>query len=179
MERTTIDLWVGIFVALGLAALLGLAMKVGNLTTSSLGDTYMVTANFENIGGLKPRAPVKSAGVVVGRVGDIGFDAKTYEAVVSLNIDKRYNFPKDTFANIYTAGLLGEQYIGLEAGGDESNLKNGDKISQTQDAVVLEKLISQFLYSKATEGDDKSSKTASTESGADALDASPLDKIGK
>lgn len=179
MERTTIDLWVGIFVALGLAALLGLAMKVGNLTTSSLGDTYMVTANFENIGGLKPRAPVKSAGVVVGRVGDIGFDAKTYEAVVSLNIDKRYNFPKDTFANIYTAGLLGEQYIGLEAGGDEANLKNGDKISQTQDAVVLEKLISQFLYSKATEGDDKANKTASTESGGDALDASPLDKIGK
>lgn len=181
MERTTIDLWVGIFVALGLAALLGLAMKVGNLTTSSIGETYMVTANFENIGGLKPRAPVKSAGVVVGRVGEIGFDPKTYEAVVSLSIDKRYNFPKDTFANIYTAGLLGEQYIGLEAGGDETNLKNGDKISQTQDAVVLEKLISQFLYSKATEGDDKASKTASTstESGADALDASPLDKVGK
>lgn len=179
MERTTIDLWVGIFVALGLAALLGLAMKVGNLTTSNLGDTYMVTANFENIGGLKPRAPVKSAGVVVGRVGEIVFDPKTYEAVVSLNIDKRYNFPKDTFANIYTAGLLGEQYVGLEAGGDESNLKNGDKISQTQDAVVLEKLISQFLYSKATEGDDKASKTTSTESSGDALDASPLDKIGK
>lgn len=179
MERTTIDLWVGIFVAMGLAALLGLAMKVGNLTTSSIGETYLVTANFENIGGLKPRAPVKSAGVVVGRVNDIVFDPKTYEAVVSLNIDTRYNFPKDTFANIYTAGLLGEQYIGLEAGGDEVNLKNGDKITQTQDAVVLEKLISQFLYSKATESDDKASKPASTESGADALDASPLDKIGK
>lgn len=179
MERTTIDLWVGIFVAMGLAALLGLAMKVGNLTTSSIGETYLVTANFENIGGLKPRAPVKSAGVVVGRVNDIVFDPKTYEAVVSLNIDTRYNFPKDTFANIYTAGLLGEQYIGLEAGGDEVNLKNGDKITQTQDAVVLEKLISQFLYSKATESDDKASKSVSTESGADALDASPLDKIGK
>lgn len=181
MERTTIDLWVGIFVALGFAALLGLAMKVGNLTTSSIGQTYLVTANFENIGGLKPRAPVKSAGVVVGRVSEIVFDPKTYEAVVSLNIDTRYNFPKDTFANIYTAGLLGEQYIGLEAGGDEVNLKNGDKISQTQDAVVLEKLISQFLYSKATESDDKPGKTASTsaESGVDALDASPLDKIGK
>ncbi len=180
MERTTIDLWVGIFVAMGFAALLSLAMKVGNLTTSDIGDTYMVTANFENIGGLKPRAPVKSAGVVVGRVGAISFDAKTYEAVVSLNIDKRYNFPKDTFANIYTAGLLGEQYIGLEAGGDESNLQNGDKIIQTQDAVVLEKLISQFLYSKATEGDDKTEKaTASTQTGDDALDASPLDKIGK
>jgi phospholipid/cholesterol/gamma-HCH transport system substrate-binding protein len=181
MERTTIDLWVGIFVALGFAALLGLAMKVGNLTTSSIGQTYLVTANFENIGGLKPRAPVKSAGVVVGRVSEIVFDPKTYEAVVSLNIDTRYNFPKDTFANIYTAGLLGEQYIGLEAGGDEVSLKNGDKISQTQDAVVLEKLISQFLYSKATESDDKPGKTASasTESGVDALDASPLDKIGK
>ena len=181
MERTTIDLWVGIFVALGFAALLGLAMKVGNLTTSSIGQTYLVTANFENIGGLKPRAPVKSAGVVVGRVSEIVFDPKTYEAVVSLNIDTRYNFPKDTFANIYTAGLLGEQYIGLEAGGDEVNLKNGDKISQTQDAVVLEKLISQFLYSKATESDDKPGKAAatSTESGVDALDASPLDKIGK
>jgi len=181
MERTTIDLWVGIFVALGFAALLGLAMKVGNLTTSSIGQTYLVTANFENIGGLKPRAPVKSPGVVVGRVSEIVFDPKTYEAVVSLNIDTRYNFPKDTFANIYTAGLLGEQYIGLEAGGDEVNLKNGDKISQTQDAVVLEKLISQFLYSKATESDDKPGKTAatSTESGVDALDASPLDKIGK
>lgn len=181
MERTAIDLWVGIFVALGFAALLGLAMKVGNLTTTSIGETYTVTANFENIGGLKPRAPIKSAGVVVGRVEGITFDPKTYEAVVSLNIDKRYSFPKDTFANIYTAGLLGEQYLGLEAGGDETSLKNGDKITQTQDAVVLEKLISQFLYSKATESDDKSAKTASasTQTGADALDASPLEKIGK
>lgn len=179
MDRTTIDLWVGIFVALGLAALLGLAMKVGNLTTTSIGETYMVTANFENIGGLKPRAPIKSAGVVVGRVGEITFDPKTYEAVVSLNIDKRYAFPKDTFANIYTAGLLGEQYVGLEAGGDEKPLQNGDKITQTQDAVVLEKLISQFLYSKATEGDDKAEKKpASTDVEADDLDASPLDKIG-
>ncbi|KQT36820.1 MULTISPECIES: outer membrane lipid asymmetry maintenance protein MlaD [unclassified Methylophilus] len=181
MEKTTIDLWVGIFVAMGFAALLGLAMKVGNLTTTNIGETYMVTANFENIGGLKPRAPIKSAGVVVGRVEGIKLDPKTYEAVVSLNIDKRFSFPKDTFANIYTAGLLGEQYVGLEAGGDENSLKNGDKIIQTQDAVVLEKLISQFLYSKATENDDKPANTAatSTETGADALDASPLDKIGK
>ena len=151
MERTTIDLWVGIFVALGVAALMGLATKVGNLTTSSIGETYTVTANFENIGGLKPRAPVKSAGVVVGRVSDIKFDAATFEAVISIDIDKRYQFPKDTFANIYTAGLLGEQYIGLEAGGDEVNLANNDKITQTQDAIVLEKMISQFLYSKASE----------------------------
>lgn len=151
MDRTTIDLWVGIFVALGLAALLGLAMKVGNLTSGKLGQTYSVTAAFENIGSLKPHAPVKSAGVVVGRVDGIKFDSKNYEAIVTIDIDERYAFPKDTFANIYTAGLLGEQYVGLEAGGDEQPLKNGDKITQTQDAVVLEKMISQFLFSKASE----------------------------
>ena len=180
MERTTIDLWVGIFVALGVAALLGLAMKVGNLTTNSIGETYTVTAAFENIGGLKPRAPVKSAGVVVGRVSDIKFDGATYEAVVSLSVDKRYNFPTDTFANIYTAGLLGEQYIGLEAGGEETNLKNGDKITQTQDAVVLEKMISQFLYNKASESKDdapKAPEAASTKTNDDALGANPLDDL--
>ena len=151
MERTTLDFWVGIFAAAGFAALLGLAMKVGNLTSSSIGDTYSVTAAFENIGGLKPRAPVKSAGVVVGRVNHINFDTTRYEALVTLELDKRYAFPKDTFANIYTAGLLGEQYIGLEAGGEEDTLKEGDEIKQTQDAVVLEKMISQFLYNKASE----------------------------
>jgi phospholipid/cholesterol/gamma-HCH transport system substrate-binding protein len=182
MERTTIDLWVGVFVALGVAALLGLAMKVGNLTTSSIGETYTITADFDNIGGLKPKAPVKSAGVVVGRVADITFDPATYEAVVSLNIDKRYAFPKDTFANIYTAGLLGEQYLGLEAGGDEEHLKNGDKIKHTQDAIVLEKMIGQFLYSKAsdTNADNTSKKNEeSTKTEDDALGSSPLDKIGK
>jgi phospholipid/cholesterol/gamma-HCH transport system substrate-binding protein len=151
MERTKIDLWVGIFAAISIAALLGLAMKVGNLTTSSIGDTYTVTAAFQNIGGLKPRSPVKSAGVVVGRVDTIQFDSATYEAIVTLKLDKRYQFPQDTFANIYTAGLLGEQYIGLEPGGDEEFLQESDRIMQTQDAVVLEKMISQFLYSKATE----------------------------
>ncbi|HZV97505.1 MAG TPA: outer membrane lipid asymmetry maintenance protein MlaD [Methylophilaceae bacterium] len=155
MERTTIDLWVGIFAAAGLAALLGLAMKVGNLTSSNIGETYTVTAAFENIGSLKPRAPVKSAGVVVGRIEAIQLDTSTYEAKVTINVDKRYAFPKDTFANIYTAGLLGEQYIGLEAGGDPTPLKNGDKITHTQDAVVLEKMISQFLYNKASESNDK------------------------
>jgi len=155
VDRTTIDLWVGVFVALGVAALLGLAMKVGNLTSNKLGDTYNVSAAFENIGGLKPNAPVKSAGVVVGRVADIKFDSKAYEAVVTIKIDERFEFPKDTFANIYTAGLLGEQYIGLEAGGEDDVLKNGDKITQTQDAVVLEKMISQFLYNKASETDSK------------------------
>jgi len=154
MERTTMDLWVGIFAVAGAAALFGLALKVGNLTSSSVGETYTVTAAFENIGGLKPRAPVKSAGVVVGRVDNIQFDSKTFEAKVTLKVDKRYPFPKDTFANIYTAGLLGEQYVGLEAGGDEQSLKDGDKISHTQDAVVLEKMISQFLYNKASESDD-------------------------
>lgn len=165
MEKTTIDLWVGILVALGVAAVLGLALKVGNLTSSQLGDTYRVTAAFENIGSLKPSAPIKSAGVVVGRVNSIVFDSERFEALVSLDLDKRYPFPKDTFANIYTAGLLGEQYIGLEAGGDEDNLKDGDHIVKTQDAVVLEKMISQFLFNKASE-DTAAPAPASTEDDA-------------
>jgi phospholipid/cholesterol/gamma-HCH transport system substrate-binding protein len=158
MERRTLDLWVGVFAAAGIAALLGLAMKVGNLTSSDIGETYTVTAAFENIGGLKPRAPVKSAGVVVGRIEHIKFDTKRYEALVTMELDKRYPFPKDTFANIYTAGLLGEQYIGLEAGGEEAVLKDGDEITQTQDAVVLEKMISQFLYNKASEAPTETKK---------------------
>ena len=137
MDRTTLDLWVGIFVAIGVAALFGLAMKVGNLTSSKIGPTYTVTAAFDNVGSLKPHAPIKSAGVVVGRVNNIVFNSETYEAVVTLNIDERYAFPVDTFANIYTAGLLGEQYIGLEAGGDEVVLKNGDKIDKTQDFITF------------------------------------------
>ena len=154
MDRIKLDAWVGIFVALGLIALMGLAMKVGNLTSNDIKTTYVVTANFENIGCLKPRAPVKSAGVVVGRVDSITFDTKIYEAIVTMSIDERYVFPKDTFANIYTAGLLGEQYICLEAGGDPENLVAYDKISQTQDAVVLEKLISQFLYNQASKEEE-------------------------
>jgi phospholipid/cholesterol/gamma-HCH transport system substrate-binding protein len=153
MERTKLDFWVGIFVILGITALFGLATKVGNLTSNNIKDTYFVYANFENIGGLKPRAAVKASGVVVGRVDSIVFDTEAYHAVVKIKVDKRYIFPKDTFANIYTAGLLGEQYIGLEAGGDMKNLGDGDLITQTQDAVVLEKLISQFLYNKASEED--------------------------
>ena len=153
MERAKLDIWVGIFVILGIAAMFGLATKVGNLTSNSIKETYQVFANFENIGGLKPRAAVKAAGVVVGRVDSIVFDTEAYHAVVKMKVDTRYIFPKDTFANIYTAGLLGEQYIGLEAGGDLENLEDGDLITQTQDAVVLEKLISQFLYSKAAEED--------------------------
>ena len=153
MERAKLDIWVGIFVILGIAAMFGLATKVGNLTSNSIKETYQVFANFENIGGLKPRAAVKAAGVVVGRVDSIVFDTEAYHAVVKMKVDTRYIFPKDTFANIYTAGLLGEQYIGLEAGGDLENLEDGDLITQTQDAVVLEKLISQFLYNKVAEED--------------------------
>lgn len=155
MNRTVLDLWVGFFVAIGLAALLFLALKVGNLSAAHLSDTYVIQAKFDNIGGLKVRGPVKSAGVVVGRIVDIRFDAQSYEAVVSLAIDGRYRFPKDTFASIYTAGLLGEQYVGLDVGGDEKMLQPGETIAKTQSAVVLEKLISQFLFSKAAEGQDK------------------------
>ena len=157
MERTTIDLWVGVFVALGVAAIFGLALKVGNLTSSNVGETYTVTAAFENIGGLKPHAPVKSAGVVIGRVDGIVFDSKDYEAKVTIKLDKRYQFSKETSASIFTAGLLGEQYIGLETGYDDEKLQSGDKIKHTQGAVVLEKMISQFLYNKASE--TKSSDT--------------------
>jgi len=154
MERSKLDLWVGLFVCAGIGALLVLAMKVGNMTSVGIGNqTYTVYANFDNIGGLKPRAPVKSAGVVVGRVAALGFDNERFNARVVLSIDGQFKFPKDTTASILTSGLLGEQYIGLEAGGDSANLANGDALKLTQSAVVLEKLISQFLYSKAAEGD--------------------------
>ncbi|HEX2334192.1 MAG TPA: outer membrane lipid asymmetry maintenance protein MlaD [Burkholderiales bacterium] len=152
MNRSMIDLWVGIFVAAGFAGLLFLALKVGNLATFSANDTYQVQAKFANIGGLKVRGPVKSAGVVVGRVADIRFDNETYEAIVSMTIDAAYQFPRDTTAKILTSGILGEQYIGLEAGGDGVMLKNGDRLRLTQSAVVLENLISQFLFNKAAEG---------------------------
>jgi phospholipid/cholesterol/gamma-HCH transport system substrate-binding protein len=152
MNRSMVDLWVGIFVAAGFAALLFLALKVGNLATFSTNDTYQVHAKFANIGGLKVRGPVKSAGVVVGRVADVRFDNETYEAIVSMTIDAGYQFPRDTTAKILTSGILGEQYIGLEAGGDGVMLKNGDRLRLTQSAVVLENLISQFLFNKAAEG---------------------------
>jgi phospholipid/cholesterol/gamma-HCH transport system substrate-binding protein len=155
MNKTILDLWVGLFVIAGIAALMFLALKVGSMSVVSTSDSYEVTARFENIGGLKERAPVKSAGVVVGRVTAIRFDNETYEAVVTLRLDKRYAFPKDTTATIMTSGLLGEQYIGLEAGGDSQKLKDKDRILITQDAVVLENLIGQFLYGKAQEGAPK------------------------
>ena len=151
MERTTIDLWFGAFVAAGLAALLVLALKVGNLGAERATQTYKVEARFDNIGGLKVRAPVRSAGVLVGRVSELHFDNERYQASVTLALDKRYSFPKDTTASILTSGLLGENYIGLEAGGDDKKLAEGDRIAITQSAVVLERLIGQFLFSKAQE----------------------------
>ena len=151
MNRATLDLWVGSFVAMGLVALGFLALKVGNLSGSTGGETYLVQAKFDNIGGLKVRAAVKSAGVVVGRVSEIRFDPENYVAVVSMQVDTRYQFPKDTFATINTSGLLGEQYVGFDVGGDTQMLKSGDLIKKTQSAVVLEKLISQFMFNKAAE----------------------------
>ena len=151
MNRLTLDLWVGIFVAIGLASLLFLALKVGNLSGSNMGETYRLEARFDNIGGLKVRAPVKSAGVVVGRVADVRFDPESYLAIVGMNVDGRFRFRRDTFATINTSGLLGEQYIGFEVGGDMEMLKAGDAIKKTQSAVVLEKLISQFMFNKAAE----------------------------
>jgi phospholipid/cholesterol/gamma-HCH transport system substrate-binding protein len=151
MNRSTIDLWVGIFVVLGLGALLFLALKVGNLGSFNTNETYQVQARFANIGGLKVRAPIKSAGVVVGRVLDIRFDNESFEALVTMNLDAGYQFPRDTTAKILTSGILGEQYVGLEAGGDGVMLKNGDRVRLTQSAVVLENLISQFLFNKAQE----------------------------
>jgi phospholipid/cholesterol/gamma-HCH transport system substrate-binding protein len=152
MVKTTLDLWVGIFVAAGLGALLVLALKVGNMSAFNMKESYVLHAEFDNIGGLKVRAPVKSSGVVVGRVTDISFDDKRYEATVSMSVDTRYRFPTDTSAAVLTSGLLGEQYIGLAAGAESARLKSGDDIKLTQSAVVLESLIGQLLFSKASEG---------------------------
>ena len=153
MQRSSKDPWVGLFVVLGAVALLFLALKAANLLTLSFSDnSYPVTARFDNIGGLKPRAAVKSAGVVVGRVTSISFDDKSYQATVVVSMDQRYKFPTDSSAKILTSGLLGEQYLGLEAGAEEKTLGEGDRIRMTQSAVVLENLISQFLFSKAEQG---------------------------
>ena len=155
MQRKTVDIWVGLFVLLGAAAVVFLALKAGNLSASSFGQSgYTVFGRFDNIGGLKPRAAVKSAGVVVGRVESITFDDKQFKALVTLNLDPRYHFPKDSSIKILTSGLLGEQYLGIEPGGDVNNLAAGDTIRMTQSAIVLENLISQFLFSKATDGKD-------------------------
>jgi phospholipid/cholesterol/gamma-HCH transport system substrate-binding protein len=158
MQRSSTDVWVGLFVLIGGAALVFLALQAANLLTFNLDKGYQVTAKFDNIGGLKAKATVKSAGVVVGHVDGIAFDDKSFQAKVTLSMDKRYVFPKDSSLKILTSGLLGEQYIGIEAGADVANLAAGDTISTTQSAVVLENLISQFLYSKAADGPSDKAK---------------------
>jgi phospholipid/cholesterol/gamma-HCH transport system substrate-binding protein len=151
MGRKSIETLVGLFVLLGMLAIVFLALKAANLASFRVGSTYAVTAKFDNIGGLKVRAPVKSAGVTVGRVTAIALDSKSYQGSVTMELEQGVQFPADTSAKILTAGLLGDQYIGLEPGGAEQNLKPGDTIKMTQSAVVLENLIGQFLYNKAAE----------------------------
>ncbi|KQP02886.1 outer membrane lipid asymmetry maintenance protein MlaD [Pseudorhodoferax sp. Leaf265] len=151
MQRSKTDVWVGLFVLLGAAAILFLALRAANLTSLNLSSTYQIAAKFDNIGGLKPKAAVKSAGVVVGRVEAIEFDDKSFQARVTLAMQTRYTFPKDSSLKILTSGLLGEQYIGIEAGADDKNLAAGDTVTTTQSAVVLENLIGQFLYNKAAD----------------------------
>jgi phospholipid/cholesterol/gamma-HCH transport system substrate-binding protein len=151
MQRSKNDLWVGLFVLLGAAAVLFLALKAANLLSFNFDSTYQVSAKFDNIGGLKSGAAVKSAGVVVGRVASITLDEKSYQARATLALQSKFAFPKDSSLKILTSGLLGEQYVGMEAGADEKNLIAGDTIKTTQSAVILENLISQFLFSKASD----------------------------
>ena len=152
MNRSAIDLWVGIFVVIGLGAIAFLSLKVGNLTSVSNAPGYHLDASFDNIGGLKQRAPVKAAGVLVGRVERIRLDPQTYQALVTMRIDQGYQFTKDTIASVLTSGLLGEVYIGLDSGGDTQMLADGARIGKTQSAMVLEKLIGQFMFDKAASG---------------------------
>ena len=151
MAKKSVEIMVGAFVLLGIVGVLFLALKAANLGSFSSGDTYTLVAKFDNIGGLKVRAPVRSAGVTVGRVASITLDAKTYQGVVRLDMQREVQFPSDSSARILTSGLLGDQYIGLEPGAQEKYFAVGDTISQTQSAVVLESLISQFLFSKAAD----------------------------
>jgi phospholipid/cholesterol/gamma-HCH transport system substrate-binding protein len=153
MNKKSVEILVGLFVLLGALGLLFLALKAANLASfTGGGDTYTLQAKFDNIGGLKARAPVRSAGVSVGRVTSVVLDTRTYQGVVTLDINKGVNFPKDSSAKILTSGLLGDQYVGLEPGGSEQNLVAGDVITRTQSAMVLENLIGQFLFNKAAEG---------------------------
>ena len=149
MGKKSIEILVGFFVLLGMAGLVFLAMKAANLGNVGGGDTYTLTAQFDNIGGLKVRAPVRTAGVTVGRVTRIALDGKSFKGVVTMEVERSFQFPKDTAAKILTAGLLGDQYIGFEPGGDDKNLAPGENVAQTQSAVVLENLIGQFMSSKA------------------------------
>lgn len=155
MQRSKNDVWVGLFVLIGAAAILFLALQSANLLSLNFQTTYAVSAKFQNVGGLKPKAAVRSGGVVVGRVQDISFDDKTYQARVVLALESRYVFPKDSSLKILTSGLLGEQYIGIEAGAETKNLAAGDTVGATQSAVVLENLIGQFLYRKASDSGDQ------------------------
>ena len=157
MEKRTFEILVGLFVVLGALALVFLSLKAANLASFSFDSTYRLTARFDNVGGLKIRAPVKGAGVTVGRIASISFDDKNFQGVVSLDVDRRFRFPADTSAKILTSGLLGDQYVGLEPGADDKNLNPGDTIKMTQSAVVLENLIGQLIYSKAAEGKPKES----------------------
>ena len=152
MQKRQIETMVGLFVVLGAVAVVFLSLKAANLASFTLDSTYSLSARFDNVGGLKIRAPVKSAGVTVGRIASISFDDKTFQGVVAMDVDKRYQFPTDTSAKILTSGLLGDQYVGLEPGGEEKNLRGGDTIKMTQSAIVIENLISQMLYGKAAEG---------------------------
>jgi phospholipid/cholesterol/gamma-HCH transport system substrate-binding protein len=160
MEKRNFETLVGLFVVMGAAALAFLSLKAANLASFSFDSTYQVTARFDNVGGLKIRAPVKSAGVTVGRIKSITFDDKNFQGVVTMELDRRYQFPADTSAKILTSGLLGDQYIGLEPGADDKNLNAGDSIKITQSAVVLENLIGSLLYGKAAEGGNKQKENA-------------------
>ncbi len=159
MQRSKSDIWVGLFVLIGAAAILFLALQSANLLSLSFKSGYQVSGKFDNIGGLKPKAAVKSAGVVVGRVESITFDDKSFQALVTINMENRYAFPKDSSLKILTSGLLGEQYVGIVPGADDKNLVAGDSIGSTQSAVILENLISQFLYSKAADGSNSPAPT--------------------
>ena len=151
MGKKSIETLVGLFVLLGVAGLVFLALKAANLGSFSGGDTYTLLARFDNIGGLKVRAPVRSAGVKVGRVASIGLDPKTYQGIVRIEVERDVQFPSDSSARILTSGLLGDQYVGIEAGAEEKSFAAGDTIKQTQSAVVLESLIGQFLFNKAAD----------------------------
>ena len=159
MQRSKNDVWVGLFVLIGAVAILFLALQSANLLSLSFQKSYTLSAKFDNIGGLKPKAAVRSAGVVVGRVEKIAFDDKSFQARVTLAMENRYAFPKDSSLKILTSGLLGEQYLGMEPGADEKMLADGDTVSSTQSAMVLESMISQFLYSKAADGSTSTDTT--------------------
>ena len=170
MAKKSTEAMVGVFVLLGIVALVFLALKAANLASFSTAPTYKLTARFDNIGGLKVRAPVRSAGVAIGRVTAIQLDAKTYQGLVTLEINQGVEFPKDSSAQILTSGLLGDQYVGIEPGSDDKILVAGDRITRTQSAVVLENLIGQLIFNKAADaGGGGAAPATGAASGAGAL----------